>query len=60
MFDDFEFNPYAFIAAGLGFLLGVVMLKFGGLQGMGILGKLGMIVGSTIGGFIAGLIFLRD
>ena len=62
MFDDFdfEFSPYSFITAGVGLIMGVIMLKYGGLHGMGLLGKLGMILGSTIGGFLIGLIMFRD
>ena len=62
MFDDleFDFNPMSILTAGVGLVLGLIMLKFGGLTGMGIIGKIGMILGSTIGGFIAGVIFFRD
>ena len=62
MFDDmdFEINPYSFLSAGVGLLIGVLMLKFGGLHGMGMIGKLGMIIGSTVGGFVIGLIMFRD
>ena len=60
MLDDFEFNPMVLVTGAVGFLLGVIMLKFGGLQGMGLLGTLGLIVGSTIGGIVAGLIWFRD
>lgn len=57
--DDF-YNPVAFATAAVGLLIGALMLKFGGLSGLGLLGKLGLIVGSTVGGFIAGLVFFRN
>lgn len=57
--DDL-YNPMAFASAAFGFFIGVLMLKFGGLTGMGILGQLGMIGGATIGGFIAGIVFFKD
>lgn len=55
-----DINPLWFVTAGVGFLIGVIMLKFGGLQGMTLIGKAGYLVGGTIGGFIAGMIFFRD
>ena len=58
--EDLPVNPLAFLGAALGFLIGALMLKFGGLDGLGLLGKLGMIVGSTVGGFVAAAFVFRD
>lgn len=58
--EDISISPFALLGAALGFIIGVVMLKYGGLQGLGILGTAGMVVGSTIGGFIAGAWMFRD
>ena len=63
MFDfleDMPVNPMAFLGGAIGFLIGALMLKYGGLEGLGLLGKLGMIVGSTIGGFAAAAFVFRD
>ena len=65
MFDELgeyasEINPMSFLTAAAGLLMGIVMMKFGGLQGLGVLGKLGMIVGSTLGGFIAGAWIFKE
>lgn len=62
MFDDldFELNPIALVTGGIGLLIGIVLMKYGGLEGLGLLGKLGMIIGSTAGGVIIGLIMFRD
>ena len=58
--EDLPVNPLAFAGGALGFLIGALMLKYGGLEGLGLLGKLGMLVGSTIGGFAAAAFILRD
>ena len=58
--EDITLDPRVLLTAVVGLILGVIMLKMNGLTGMGLLGQLGMIVGSTIGGILVGFWIFRE
>ena len=61
--EDLPVNPLAFLGGAIGFLIGALMLKYGsalGFDSLGLIGKIGMMIGLTVGGFIGAAFVLRD